>query len=90
MALDELVNELIEIKVNEKMYQLKSEMDLFKPFFKINTLSDEIEKTPKWIRENLCTDELMKKKLVKKIGGEWHFRNPEIFKYLHDEWWLKK
>lgn len=90
MALDELVNELIEIKVNEKMHQLKSEMDLFKPFFKINTLSDEIDKNPKWIRENLCTDELMKKKLVKKIGGEWHFRNPEIFKYLHDEWWLKK
>lgn len=90
MALDELVNELIEIKVNEKMHQLKSEMDLFKPFFKVNILSDEIDKTPKWIRENLCTDELMKKKLVKKIGGEWHFRNPEIFKYLHDEWWLKK
>ncbi|CAD5902383.1 hypothetical protein [Carnobacterium maltaromaticum] len=90
MALDELVNELIEIKVNEKFETLKSEMDLLKPWVKMKVMVSTIGKEPIWISQNLCTEEQIQKKLVKKIGREWHFRNPEIFKYLHDEWWLEK
>ncbi|MDW5524652.1 hypothetical protein [Carnobacterium maltaromaticum] len=90
MALDELVNELIEIKVNEKFEKLKSEIDLLKPWVKMDVMVENLSKQPLWISQNLCTEEQIKKRLVKKIGREWHFRNPEIFNYLHDEWWLKK
>ncbi len=89
MALDELVDELIEQKVNEKFEKLKAEMDLLKPWVKMKVMVATIGKEPIWISQNLCTEEQVKKKLVKKIGREWHFRNPEIFNYLHDEWWLK-
>ncbi|CAD5900560.1 hypothetical protein [Carnobacterium maltaromaticum] len=89
MTIDETIKRMIQDEVENQVASIKDKIALLKPWLKMREFSEVIGKKSSWIRENLCTDELMKKKLVKKIGGEWHFRNPEIFKYLHDEWWLK-
>ncbi|MEG2293531.1 MAG: hypothetical protein RR936_05185 [Carnobacterium sp.] len=90
MTIDEAIKKMIKEEVENQVSSIKDEIALLKPWLKMREFSEMIGKKALWISQNLCTEEQIKKKLVKKIGGEWHFRNPEIFKYLHDEWWLKK
>lgn len=90
MTIDEMIKKMIKEEVENQVSSIKDEIALLKPWLKMREFSEMIGKKAIWISQNLCTEEQIKKKLVKKIGGEWHFRNPEIFKYLHDEWWLRK
>ena len=95
MSIDEQIERLIDEKVSQKMKEVELKSFLLKPFFKIDRVAMELDgKSAKWIRENFCLgdqgNELLSRGLIKKVGNEWHFKNPEFFNYVHDEWWVKK
>lgn len=90
MSLTEALQQIIAEEVEKKIFEMKQEEQLKSPWVKIEKASEMLEKKPKWIRDNLCTYETTKRGLVKKIGKEWHFLNPEFFNFVHDEWWSKQ
>lgn len=87
MALVEEIERLIDQRVDQRMEVFLSKQESMKPWVKMNVSIKRLEKDARWIRTNLCTLELIEKGLVKKVGGEWHFLNPEFFTYVHDNWW---
>lgn len=88
MDIQKELEKIIELKVDERIAKLENGLFLLKPWFKIDRVAEELDgKSTKWIRETFCSQELVDRGLVKKIGNEWHFRNPEFFNYIHDEWW---
>lgn len=87
VALLEEIEKIIDQRVDQKMRLLTEKQVAMKPWVKMETAEELLEKESRWIRDNLCTYELVEKKLVKKVGNEWHFLNPEFFTYVHDVWW---
>lgn len=86
-VIEEAIETLVDKRFDERFDELKHAIQILRPWVKMDMASDILEKEARWIRANLCTYELVEKKLVKKVGGEWHFQNPEFFKYVHDVWW---
>lgn len=87
MALVEEIENLIDQRVDQRMKIFINKQESMRPWVKMNVAIDRLGKDARWIRGNLCTLELIEKQLVKKVGGEWHFLNPEFFTYVHDIWW---
>lgn len=82
------------MKIDEKLKSIETKAFLLKPWFKIDRIAIELDgKSTKWVRDTFCKsatgNELRERKLIKKIGNEWHFKNPEFLNYIHDEWWDK-
>lgn len=87
MALVEEIEKMIDQRVDQRMEIFLSKQESMKPWVKMDIAMERLEKESRWIRLNLCTLKLIDKGLVKKVGGEWHFQNPEFFIYVHDKWW---
>lgn len=87
MALLEEIEKIIDQRVDQKVSVLMKKEIVMKPWVKMDTAMEKLEKEARWIRDNFCTYEFIEKKLVKKVGNEWHFLNPEFFSYVHDVWW---
>lgn len=87
MSLIEELERMVDQRVDQRINDLEKKKKHLKPWVKMNIAASELEKDPRWIREKLCTLEFQDKGLVKKVGGEWHFLNPEFFQYVHDVWW---
>ncbi|REC31313.1 hypothetical protein CF160_02135 [Enterococcus pseudoavium] len=87
MALVEEIERLIDQRVDQRMKIFLSKQESMKPWVKMNVAIKRLDKDARWVRGNLCTFDLIEKGLVKKVGGEWHFQNPEFFIYVHDIWW---
>lgn len=86
-VIEEAIEELVNKRFDERFEELKHSIQILKPWVKMDMASDILEKESRWIRSKLCTYDLVELDLVKKVGGEWHFRNPEFFAYVHDVWW---
>lgn len=86
-VIEEAIEELVNKRFDERFDELKHALEILKPYVKTEMASSILERKPKWVIEKFCTTELIEKKLVKKIGREWHFQNPEFFQYVHDVWW---
>ena len=87
MALVEEIEKIADNRVDQRMDQITEEIPYLRPWLIMETVEKILEKEARWIRENFCTDEMVEKKLVKKVGGKWHFMNPEFMNYVHDVWW---
>lgn len=87
MALVEEMEKIIDQRVDQKVRLILQGYRHLKPWVKMDTACENLQKESRWIRDHLCTYEFIEKGLVKKVGGEWHFLNPEFFQYVHDVWW---
>ena len=87
MALVEEIEKMIDQRVDQRIEIFLSKQESMKPWVKMDVAVERLEKDARWIRLNLCTLDLIEKELVKKVGGEWHFLNPEFFIHVHDKWW---
>lgn len=61
MTIDEMIKKMIKEEVENQVSSIKDEIALLKPWLKMREFSEMIGKKSLWIRENLCTDELIKK-----------------------------
>lgn len=87
MALIAEIEKIIDDRVNARMDEIMRKVPLLRPWLVMEQATDLLNKESRWIISNMCTTELIEKELVKKVGGAWHFRNPEFFEYVHDVWW---
>lgn len=87
MALVEEIEKLIDQRVDQRMKEFVNNQESLKPWVKMNVVMERLDKDARWIRANFCTSDFQEMELVKKVGGEWHFLNPEFFNYVHDSWW---
>ncbi|MDN6268759.1 MAG: hypothetical protein L0J44_13055 [Tetragenococcus koreensis] len=87
MALVEEIEKIVNERVDKRVSELYDEIFYLKPWLTMEPLEEILHKNSRWIIENLCTKEFKNKGLVKKVGGKWHFKNPEFVKYIHDVWW---
>lgn len=89
MALVEEIEKIIDERVEEKVRMILAKYKDLRPWVKMDVAEEKLGKEARWIRDHFCTSELIEKKLVKKVGNEWHFLNPEFFEYAHNIWWMK-
>ncbi|AYW50828.1 hypothetical protein C7H83_10280 [Tetragenococcus halophilus] len=87
MALVEEIEKIVNEQVDKRMNELSNEIFFLKPWLTMGPIKEILDKNSRWIIDNLCTKEFENKGLVKKVGGQWHFKNPEFVKYIHDVWW---
>jgi len=88
LALVEEIEKLIDQRVDQRIKEFVNNQESLKPWVKMNVVMERLDKDARWIRANFCTSVFQEKELVKKVGGEWHFLNPEFFIYVHDSWWV--
>ncbi|MGX7024147.1 hypothetical protein [Vagococcus hydrophili] len=81
---ENLINESVDKRVAD------IEAKIVKPWVLMRDISGNLEKEARWITKHFCTTHFINLGLVKKIGGEWHFLNPEFLNYIHDVWWKEQ
>lgn len=81
---ENLINESVDKRVTE------IEAKIVKPWVLMEKISEELDKEARWITSKFCTTRFIKLGLVKKVGGSWHFLNPEFLNYVHDVWWKEQ
>ena len=89
MSLVEEFEKLVDKRVDQRVEMLLEKHKELRPWVKMDIAEERLGKESRWIRDTFCTSELIEKRLVKKVGNEWHFLNPEFFEYAHDVWWMK-
>lgn len=87
MALVEEIEKIVNEQVDTRINELSDEIYFLKPWLTMGPIKEILDKNSRWIIDNLCTKEFENKGLVKKVGGQWHFKNPEFVIYIHDVWW---
>lgn len=57
MSLESELEKLVEMKVNEKLKSIEATAFLLKPWFKIDSVAQELDgKSRKWVRDTFCSD----------------------------------
>ncbi|MBP1045298.1 hypothetical protein I6N96_03345 [Enterococcus sp. BWM-S5] len=90
MSLAKEIEKIVDQRLNERLSEITMNQVDDRPALTVKEVAGKINKSAKWVRDTFTTPYLVKKGIVKKIGGEWSFLNPEFLNFYHDEWFKKQ
>ncbi|CUS26109.1 hypothetical protein FC70_GL000496 [Paucilactobacillus oligofermentans DSM 15707 = LMG 22743] len=93
-GIEELLSQEIEKQVSSKVAVVAKRFEVLRPWISTEVVKEYIGvKDSQWvinhfaIGKNKKTTEAYNRGLVKKVAGQWRFKNPEFMQYLHDDFW---
>lgn len=93
-GIEELLKNEIKQQVSDQVAVVARQIELLKPWIGTETVKESIGvKDSQWvinhfaIGKNKKATDAYDRGLVKKVAGQWRFKNPEFMQYLHDDFW---